>query len=395
VSIEAAATTGGSVATGNIAPPAPMGNVARASLVLVLLLAHGLAVRLLWARGGPEPAAFIVLPIAVASLFFGIKGGVIVWALGWPYTSLLYWWSGDPIERAIILDADFLGLSARLVVAVFLGRMRDLNVALQRDLAVMEDAAYEQRKREEEQGRLIASTDQRMRDATELVMRVTQAQEEERRRIARELHDGVAQSIGSVLLELRVLEERVVDESAKQPLRTLRGNMKRILNDVGRLARQLRPSALEELGLAAALDQYAQEMQRVHGLDMQVVIHGPASESRLPPAIEITLYRIVQEAVANAARHGNATDASVVIERAHDRVRLVVEDTGAGFDLEKAQRSGGLGLRGMRERAELLGGSLSIETAPGKGTSIRVEVPLETADLEPEPSQKHALEART
>jgi signal transduction histidine kinase len=138
----------------------------------------------------------------------------------------------------------------------------------------------------------------------------------------------------------------------------------------------LRPAALDHLGLMAALEQYVHAFERQHGITTQIETVGLADE-RLPPDMETALYRIVQESLTNVARHAQATHVDVVTERRDKRVIVIVEDDGIGFDPEAAMQSSRLGLLGMRERAEMLGGSLAIESTPGTGTTVHVQVPYE------------------
>ncbi len=137
----------------------------------------------------------------------------------------------------------------------------------------------------------------------------------------------------------------------------------------------LRPASLDHLGLTAALRQYIETFSQQHGLKMQFEVVGLDDQRRLPPAVETNIYRIVQEALANVVRHAQATRIDVLLERRGDQMVTIVEDNGIGFDLEAARQSGRLGLLGMRERAEMLGGTLEIESTIGSSTTIYVEVP--------------------
>lgn len=203
------------------------------------------------------------------------------------------------------------------------------------------------------------------------------AQEDERKRIARELHDSTSQSLTSLLVGLRTLSD-----SCDQPEITirsveLRDIASRTLDEVHTLALQLRPSVLDDLGLAAAIERYVADCRSRHGLQIDLAMRGFDGE-RLPQEAETALYRIVQEALTNIIRHADARVASVLIERHSDTVRAIIEDDGCGFDPALSARSGEqrLGLYGMRERAELLNGSLAIESEIGSGTSLFVEIPL-------------------
>lgn len=205
---------------------------------------------------------------------------------------------------------------------------------------------------------------------------VIAAQEDERKRIARELHDSTGQSLTSLMLGLRTLSH-ARDQSEIQ-LRTeeLRDIAAQTLDEVHTLALQLRPSILDDMGLAAALERHVADCRNRYPIRIDLAMRG-LNGKRLPPEVETALYRIAQEALNNIARHAQAQTASVLLEREDDSVRAVIEDDGVGFDPTAAARTDGrLGLYGMRERAELLGGRLTIESAAGQGTSLFVEIPV-------------------
>jgi PAS domain S-box-containing protein len=212
----------------------------------------------------------------------------------------------------------------------------------------------------------------------ELLERLLWAQEEERRRIARELHDEAGQDLTSLLLRLRALEDsRSLREAVSRAAR-LRGLAARTIDGLGRLARGLRPGVLESLGLRPALERLADE----HAAALRVPVTVDATgfgRARPSPEVETAIYRIAQEALANAGRHARAHRLEMLLARERDRVRLVVRDDGRGFDTEAALRSsvrrGRLGLQGMRERVLMLGGSLSVLSQRGKGTTVSVTVP--------------------
>jgi signal transduction histidine kinase len=209
----------------------------------------------------------------------------------------------------------------------------------------------------------------------QFVNRVIAAQEDERRRIARELHDSTSQSLTSLLVGLRALEQTGA-ENSEQRTEDLRKIVSDTLEEVHTLAWQIRPSALDDLGLAAALERYTSDYRERYGLPVDLVIHG-LREDRLTPEMETTIYRIVQEALTNVARHAQANQVSVMIERRDGKTLVIVEDNGVGMDPGAAARESQehLGLFGIRERAELLGGKLLIESESGHGTSLFVEIP--------------------
>ncbi len=150
------------------------------------------------------------------------------------------------------------------------------------------------------------------------------------------------------------------------------------LGDVQRLVRALRPVILDDLGLVASLERYVKGFAAATGLHAEFYAHG-LEGVRLPAALETSLYRMIQEALTNVAKHAKARNVSVLMRRQGTGVSLIVEDDGQGFDVTagKGRPGGGVGLLGMEERAFLLGGTLTIESAPGAGTTIVVEVPLE------------------
>jgi signal transduction histidine kinase len=205
---------------------------------------------------------------------------------------------------------------------------------------------------------------------------VIAAQEDERKRIARELHDSASQSLTSLMVGLRALSDTCDSPVIQQRAEELRSVAADTLDEVHELSRQLRPSVLDDLGLPAALERYTAECRRRFGLRVELAMHGLDGQ-RLPAAVETALYRIVQEALTNVARHAQAGVASVLLEMQASHLRAIVEDDGRGFDAEAIGAAGHrLGLYGIRERAELLGGTLTIESASGRGTTLFIEIPL-------------------
>jgi signal transduction histidine kinase len=205
-----------------------------------------------------------------------------------------------------------------------------------------------------------------------LLEQLINAQEEERKRIARELHDGVGQSLTSLILSLKLTAQMDEIESMKIKNEELRQQATQMLSEVRLLSRQLRPSVLDDLGLVAALERYADEFTRRYpSLDVDLHCELP---HRLPPMVETAIYRIVQEAMTNAARHSGGSAVSILLQQRPDAVLAIIEDNGHGFDPEAARRTGqSVGIHGMAERAELMGGHLTIESGD-EGTSIYVEI---------------------
>ncbi|KAA3661056.1 MAG: HAMP domain-containing protein [Chloroflexi bacterium] len=207
-----------------------------------------------------------------------------------------------------------------------------------------------------------------------LLEKVITAQEEERQRISRELHDETGSALTSLMVRLQMMSQQCPVPALKPQMNDLRQLLKRTLDDVHNLAVELRPSVLDDLGLEAALKRYVHDFCTHHHLDVDLVVVG-LDQKRLPSPVETALYRIVQEGLTNAVRHAHAQTVSVLVERRNGRVRAFIEDDGTGFDLIQAKASGRLGLYGMQERTELLGGHFVIESEYGNGTSILIEVP--------------------
>jgi signal transduction histidine kinase len=217
------------------------------------------------------------------------------------------------------------------------------------------------------------------------------AQEEERRRIARELHDSTSQALTSLLVGLRNLEDSPDPDALHTRLEDLRALVGATLEDVHALVWQLRPTVLDDLGFATALKRLVEDYQSRYAIHVDFLMHGVAE--RLSPELETTLYRIVQEGLTNIARHAQAHHASILIERHDGSIRIIIEDDGTGFDpAQVRQQEQSLGLQGIRERARLFGGDLIIESQPGQGTSLFVRLPLDTPPQKG-PSPKTAIPA--
>jgi signal transduction histidine kinase len=207
----------------------------------------------------------------------------------------------------------------------------------------------------------------------DVVRRVVEAQELERRRLARELHDETGQALTSILLGLKPLEEALADHPARASLIELREHVVNALQDVRRLAVELRPAVLDDFGLVPALERLADSF--AEQAEIRVDFHSALGAARLPTDVESTLYRVVQESLTNIVKHAQAQNVSVSISRRDSAVVAVIEDDGAGFD-PRGVREDGFGFLGMRERLALLDGRLEIESRPGAGTTIVAEVPL-------------------
>jgi signal transduction histidine kinase len=211
------------------------------------------------------------------------------------------------------------------------------------------------------------------RVARDALRRVVAGQEVERRRLARELHDETGQALTSILLGLRAVDEAGSGEDVTRAVGDLRELVVATLQDVRRLAVQLRPKALDDFGLVPALERLVQTFSESSGINVD--LEARLAETRLPSEVETTLYRIVQEALTNVVKHAEATNVSILLMRREGSVTAVIEDNGRGFEPD-AVRADSLGLDGIRERTELHDGRLTIETSSGTGTTLVVEVPL-------------------
>ncbi|MBI2759137.1 MAG: HAMP domain-containing protein [Chloroflexi bacterium] len=223
----------------------------------------------------------------------------------------------------------------------------------------------------------LARTDELRREREvlrrQLMEKVITTQEDERRRIARELHDSTSQNLTSLIVGLRIMETNCAKCAIQSKATDLRLVASKTLDEVHDLSMRLRPRVLDDLGLAAALERLAHEWQVRYKIPADVVIQ---LSERLPGDVETAIYRIVQETLTNIARHAQAKSASILVERRGDIVRAIVEDDGVGFDVSTNHGERHLGLLGMRERAELLNGTLVVESSPEHGTSIYIEIPL-------------------
>ncbi|MFZ5639953.1 MAG: sensor histidine kinase, partial [Bacillota bacterium] len=213
----------------------------------------------------------------------------------------------------------------------------------------------------------------------QLGLQVIKAQEEERKRVAREIHDGPAQSMANVVLRMEFCEKLLdVDpEKARQELKELKEVVRGNLQDVRKIIFDLRPMALDDLGLVPALKRFLEDYRDKWGLEVEPVFRG--TEKRLAPALEIALFRLVQEALNNVRKHAHARKVVVTLGLEPKMITAGVKDDGQGFDLKQALavRSGdSFGLISMKERVELLGGRMEIKTEPGRGTKVLFRIPV-------------------
>ncbi len=226
---------------------------------------------------------------------------------------------------------------------------------------------------------------QRLRD---VAARAQAAEEEERKRIARELHDDTAQSLAALMLRLRLIRNQDDAEARTRALDELREELGEALERIRRFARGLRPPALDELGLVPALESHARSISEA--VEVPVRVDAEPVAGLLSPQSELALYRIAQEALSNAIRHGQPETVQITIRRRPGVVVLRVRDDGRGFRVEEA-RDGerpGLGLFGMEERAAYLGGRVEIRSVPGRGTVVRATIGTSDESVLSVPSQR-------
>ena len=212
----------------------------------------------------------------------------------------------------------------------------------------------------------------------QLSRRLIEVEESERRRLARELHDRIGQNVSILNMTVGLIRAEL-PASAREQVRVRLDDCEKLLQATGELVRDvmadLRPPGLDELGLSAALSGYASQISHRGGVP--VIINGPGFTPRLPPALEIALFRVAQEAIVNALKHAGATRITVTLQTQSDLAIMIVADDGVGFDMavSRPQLTAHLGLVNIRERAQSIGGDLRIESAPGSGTRVIVQVP--------------------
>ncbi|EHL08041.1 MULTISPECIES: ATP-binding protein [Desulfitobacterium] len=201
---------------------------------------------------------------------------------------------------------------------------------------------------------------------------IIRAQEDERKRVSRELHDELGQNIYSVLVGLQVLEKAMPEAVQIQNLQQM---VARSLAMLKNIAVELRPSTLDDLGLAAAIRSFLKHFEQTYGIEGQLTVSG--EQHRYEPEIETALYRICQEAMLNVAKYAKVTEVQVFLQNYPDQLNLIVEDQGVGFDVGQLEIQGtGLGLYGMKERAQLVGGKVEIVSQVNLGTRVQATIPL-------------------
>lgn len=229
---------------------------------------------------------------------------------------------------------------------------------------------------------MLVAAEERARSGRDLLAQIIAAQEAERARVSRDLHDQIGQSLTSVLLGQRLVLDALdaLDGDPEGSEAQARAEEVRILvaealNEVRRLAFELRPIVLDDIGLVAAVQRLTTDLAERHKFDLRVDLGGLSDDTRLPTEIETVVYRIVQEALTNVTRHAGAAQVRVSLTVANGQLRAEIVDDGAGFDPTGVRRRS-LGLTGMSERATLAGGRLEVASAPGAGTTVRLELPV-------------------
>ncbi|MGB9780034.1 MAG: sensor histidine kinase [Caldanaerobacter sp.] len=215
---------------------------------------------------------------------------------------------------------------------------------------------------------------EQLKDKQALSVKIIEAQEEERKRIAREIHDGPAQAMANVLLKSELCEKLITKdvEKAKLELRNLKEIVQQSLKEVRKIIYDLRPSSLDDLGLVPALSRYIKNFEEETGIHVDFTVFS--DYYRLSPEIELTCFRVVQEALTNIKKHSKAKNASIKFEFGMKYVSIIIKDDGVGFEKDKIGQ--GYGLMGMRERVEILKGKFEISSFKGKGTQIYISIPI-------------------
>lgn len=273
------------------------------------------------------------------------------------------------VTRVAAVPAD----SVKLLTAM-------LDVSAEQRLEADNAAAYqaEQRKSEllEREVEVRISTEERVKA---LLERLVNVQEQERRRLALNLHDQLGQQLTALRLALATLRDAGDDNERSGRFERVEEIVAQLDRDVDFLAWELRPPALDDVGLEAALAEFVRQWSSTNGVAARLH-HTPRDSARLPTEIESNLYRIVQEALNNVAKHARAQHVSVIFERRAGELTLIIEDDGGGFDPEDQEvRRRGMGLAGIDERTAAIGGALEVESSTGRGTTLFIRIPLNVA----------------
>lgn len=313
--------------------------------------------------------------VFVITTVAAVAGLVLAWLLTWALTNPLLDLAslsrrvagGDLSLRSPVWANDELGYLARSFNGM-LDVLAESRAALIRSNAELSASSEEMRRLWEDLKRK-----EEMRSS--LLNKVVSAQEEERRRLSRELHDGVGQMLTSLLVNLKLLEKVDDPDKLRSRAAELRETLVQTLEELRRISVDLRPAALDDLGLVPALQGYTRSFERTTGISVDLAVDGLAQ--RLAQPVEVEFYRIVQEALTNISKHAKAQLVGIRLASEDEAVNLTVEDDGTGFDATAvmAGPDRGLGLLSMRERVELLGGSFHLDSILGGGSRIHISVP--------------------
>jgi two-component system, NarL family, sensor histidine kinase DegS len=212
----------------------------------------------------------------------------------------------------------------------------------------------------------------------EFGLQIIEAQEEERKRVSREIHDGPAQLMANVLIRSELLEKIYTEkgtDAARAEIKDLRVMVCDSLKEVRRIIYDLRPMALDDLGLVPTLDKYLRNVKERSGIDVE--LHALGQSRRFPNKMEIAIFRLIQESVSNAVKHSDANLIEVKLEFTQKFISLYIRDDGKGFDMSKPAKSNSFGMMGMRERVELLEGTLKVKSRLNFGTSVYIQIPIQ------------------
>jgi signal transduction histidine kinase len=292
--------------------------------------------------------------------------------------------SGNLSERVQAQGEDEVGKLAQ-ALEIMRVRLRESLERLQNWSRELEQSVQERTQKLEaaleQNASLVAELQRKEAVRSELLRRVIAAQEDERRRIARELHDDTSQALTVLAMSLERTAASVESPEERGKLEKMKGLALGMLDDVHKLIFDLRPSLLDDLGLVAAARWYAESRLVPQGI--RVSLETVGEERRLPPEVETALFRAIQETLTNVARHAEAENVAMTLEFDTNRVLVEVEDDGRGFDVGavrlESDQARGLGLLGMQERVSLLGGTIDIHSEPGSGTTVHMEVPVPRA----------------
>jgi signal transduction histidine kinase len=229
-------------------------------------------------------------------------------------------------------------------------------------------------------------TEQALRDSEQalrhLSLKIIETQENERRQIAKELHDSIGSSLAAIKFAVEGKLQTMTNgpPSDTIPLEKIAGHIHDTINEVRRVSTNLRPSMLDDLGLLATIEWYCRSSGEMHA-DTRIETELALNEEKIPEYSKIVIYRVLQEALNNALRHSRADSIRLSLEAVNDRIRLCIEDNGCGFDPDETIQSSdplsGYGLKGMRDRAEVVGGTLSLDSGPGRGTTVCLDLPAD------------------